>query len=95
MTRELVPDLVLMDLSMPGLDGMEATRILTASQHDWKIVILTVLADKAGVIDAINAGASGYLLKTMRGTELLEALRGMRDGVPALALRSLTTSWTN
>ena len=84
-TRELAPDIVLMDLSMPGLDGLGATRILTSGQHDWKIVILTVLADKGGLIDAINAGASGYLVKTMHAAELLQALRRMLDGEPALA----------
>lgn len=84
-TQELAPDIVLMDLSMPGLDGLGATRILTSGQHDWKIVILTIQADREGLIDAINAGASGYLLKTMHAAELLQALRRMRRGEPALA----------
>jgi DNA-binding NarL/FixJ family response regulator len=83
--RELVPDIVLMDLSMPGMDGLAATRLLTGGQHDWKIVILTIAADKDGLIDAINAGASGYLLKTMHAADLLGALRRMRNGEPALA----------
>jgi DNA-binding NarL/FixJ family response regulator len=84
-TRELAPDIVLMDLSMPGMDGLAATRLLTDGQHSWKIVILTITADKEGLVDAINAGASGYLLKTMSAADLLGALRRMGDGEPALA----------
>jgi DNA-binding NarL/FixJ family response regulator len=85
MTRELAPDIVLMDLSMPGMDGLAATRLLTSGEHAWKIVILTIAADKDGLIDAINAGASGYLLKTMHAADLLGALRRARGGEPALA----------
>jgi two-component system, NarL family, response regulator LiaR len=83
--RELCPDIVLMDLTMPSLDGLGATRLLTGGQHDWKIVILTIRADKSGLLEAINAGASGYLLKTMHAADLLRALRGMRAGEPPLA----------
>jgi DNA-binding NarL/FixJ family response regulator len=84
-TRELAPDIILMDLSMPGMDGLAATRLLTSGRHDWKIVILTIAADKDGLIEAINAGASGYLLKTMHAADLLGALRRLRNGEPALA----------
>jgi DNA-binding NarL/FixJ family response regulator len=84
-TRELAPDIVLMDLSMPGMDGLAATRLLTDGQHGWKVVILTIAADREGLIAAINAGASGYLLKTMSAADLLGALRRMREGEPALA----------
>jgi DNA-binding NarL/FixJ family response regulator len=88
-TRELQPDIVLMDLAMPGMDGLAATRMLTSGQHSWKIVILTFDADQSGLLSAINAGASGYLLKTMHSEDLIRALRGLREGelplAPALA----------
>jgi len=84
-TRQLRPDIVLMDLAMPTLDGLAATRILTSGPHDWKIVILTFHTDKGGLLAAINAGASGYLLKTMHAADLVTALRGLRDGEPPLA----------
>jgi DNA-binding NarL/FixJ family response regulator len=84
-TRELRPDIVLMDLAMPGLNGVEATRVLACERYDCKIVILTGSADKGDLIEAIKAGANGYLLKTMDAGDLVRALRGLRDGAPVLA----------
>jgi DNA-binding NarL/FixJ family response regulator len=84
-TKEQCPDIVLMDLMMPSLDGLAATRLLTSGQHSWKIVILSINTDRGSLLDALNAGASGYLLKTMHSADLLRALRGMRDGEPPLA----------
>lgn len=83
-TREMHPDIVLMDIEMPSMDGLEATRLLTVGPHEWRIVILTVHADQAGLLAAIDAGASGYLLKTMHADDLVLALRGMREGRPPL-----------
>jgi NarL family two-component system response regulator LiaR len=84
-TRELKPDVVLMDLTMPSMDGLTATRILTSFKHEWKIVMLTFDADRTGLLNAISAGAAGYLVKTMHSADLIRALRGMRDGEPPLA----------
>ena len=66
------PDVVLMDLSMPGMDGVEATRILNSEAPGVSVVVLTTFADRRHVIDAIDAGAVGYLLKDS-GPEQLEA----------------------
>ena len=88
-TRRIRPDIVLMDVSMPGMDGLEATRLLTEGRQDWRIVMLTASADKAELLAAMKAGASGYLLKSMRSDDLARALRALRDGeVPIAAALS-------
>lgn len=69
------PDVVLMDLSMPVLDGVDATRELVAAWPETKIVVLTSFADRQRVSDAIRAGAIGYLLKDCAPEELLAAVR--------------------
>ena len=71
-TAELGPDVVLMDLSMPVMDGVEATAALVAEQPEVAVVVLTTFADRRHVIDAVDAGAVGYLLKDT-GPEQLEA----------------------
>ncbi len=68
----LVPDVVLMDLSMPGMDGVEATRQMTGTAGGPAVLVLTTFADRRHVIDAVDAGAVGYLLKDT-GPEQLEA----------------------
>lgn len=70
--RADAPDVVLMDLSMPGMGGVEATRILTEEVPDVAVLVLTTFADRQHVIDAVDAGAVGYLLKDS-GPEQLEA----------------------
>lgn len=82
---ELTPDIVLMDLSMPGLKGMEATRFLASTQPGCKVIVLTMRSEQSEVLDAILAGARGYLLKTMRSVSLLECMRRVRDGEMAIA----------
>src|SRR6185437_51933 len=76
----LVPDVVLMDLSMPVLDGIEATRRLLAAHPAAKIVVLTSFSDQPRVADALAAGAIGYLLKDCEPRDLLAAVRAAAQG---------------
>jgi two-component system, NarL family, response regulator NreC len=78
---ELKPDVVLMDLSMPGgRDGLHTTAELTASQPDTKILILTMHDDEQYLFRSLKAGASGYILKSSPGAELLKAIRQVYQG---------------
>jgi DNA-binding NarL/FixJ family response regulator len=74
------PDVVLMDLSMPVLDGIEATRRVLAAQPDVHVVVLTSLSDNRRILDALRAGATGYLLKHAGPDELLGAIRAAVAG---------------
>src|SRR4051794_53070 len=74
------PDVVLMDLSMPVLDGVEATKQITAAHPDVKVVVLTSFADHVKVIDAIEAGAAGYLLKDAEPDDVIAAVRAAHAG---------------
>ncbi len=79
---KLKPDLVLMDINMPVMNGLAATRLIKAQQPELKIVILTTSAEGDDLFEAIKSGACGYLLKTTRGPAFIEALRGLEGGVP-------------
>jgi two-component system NarL family response regulator len=83
--RKHRPDVVLMDLRMPNRDGLAATRLIKARLPETRIVILTTSEDDEDLFEAIRSGASGYLLKTVTGDELVEALGGLADGVPPLS----------
>ena len=72
---DLGPDVVLMDLRMPRCDGIEATRLLRERQPATKVVVLTTYADDQSVIEALRAGARGYLTKDAGGEEIRQALR--------------------
>lgn len=74
------PDLVLMDLKMPIMNGVEATRQIRTKHPEIKILVLTTYADDEWVFDAIRAGASGYLLKDTPRDELIKAIRGTIAG---------------
>ena len=78
------PDVVLMDLSMPGVDGVEATRRLAAAHPQMKVVVLTTFADRRRILDALGAGASGYLLKDAAPDEIIAAVRTVVEGGASL-----------
>jgi DNA-binding NarL/FixJ family response regulator len=78
--RTLQPDLVLMDVRMPDLDGIAATREILAGSTETKIVILTTFEDDDYIFDALNAGASGFLLKRTSPEELLAAVHTVAAG---------------
>lgn len=82
--EDLRPDLVLMDLAMPRVDGVEATRRIKARRPDVRVVVLTSFGDQARVAAALDAGADGYLLKHASADELLDAIRDTVGGGAAL-----------
>jgi DNA-binding NarL/FixJ family response regulator len=81
---ELRPDVILMDLRMPRMDGVEATRRLRASHPEIKVVVLTTYADDRSVIDALRAGALGYLTKDAGADEIRQALQRVASGQASL-----------
>jgi DNA-binding NarL/FixJ family response regulator len=80
----LAPDVVLMDVSMPDMNGIEATRLLRAEKPDVKVVILTASEDDANLFDAVKAGAQGYLLKNLEADDFFSLLDAASRGEPAL-----------
>ncbi len=80
LTAEHRPDLVLMDLKMPGMNGIEATRQIRRDYPETKVLVLTTYDDDAWVFDALRAGAAGYLLKDTPREDVIQALRGTVDG---------------
>jgi DNA-binding NarL/FixJ family response regulator len=80
LARKQAPDLILMDLKMPGMNGVEATRRIHAEYPDIKVLVLTTFDDDVWVFDAIRAGASGYLLKDTSREKVIEAIRGTLSG---------------
>ena len=81
------PDIVLMDIRMPGLDGLEATRLITADQAlaDTRVLVLTTFDLDEYIFGALHAGASGFLLKGMEPSELINAVRTINGGDMLLA----------
>ncbi len=84
MAWKLKPDVILMDLGMPEVDGLEATKRLAAELPEIKVVVLTASEDEDHLFEAIKAGAKGYLLKDLQSEQFLSLLRGVEDGDPAL-----------
>ncbi|OIO95581.1 MAG: DNA-binding response regulator [Anaerolineae bacterium CG2_30_64_16] len=82
--QEIQPDVILMDLLMPGMDGIEATRQITNRQPKARILVLTSFAADNKVFPAIKAGAAGYLLKDSSPEELVRAIRQVQRGEPSL-----------
>jgi DNA-binding NarL/FixJ family response regulator len=82
LARTLKPDVILMDIRMPGCDGLAATRLIKAENPEAKIVILTTSTEDQDLFEAIKSGACGYLIKSMDAGELVEALIQAQEGIP-------------
>lgn len=93
LARRLKPDIVLMDINMPVLDGVQATYLITEANPDSRVIILTMYRQDQYVFEAIKAGARGYLLKDIDEHQLIEAIFAVQRGEalidPALAARLL------
>jgi len=85
LVRDTEPDVVLMDIRMPGMDGIEATRMITAGQAAARVIILTTFDDDDYVYAALRAGASGFLVKDMALEDILAAIRVVAGGDALLA----------
>ncbi len=83
--RSVKPDVVLMDLKMPVMDGVTATRLIHESLPDIRIIALTSFGEKDLVEGALRAGATGYLLKTISAAELIAAVKGTMAGKTSLS----------
>lgn len=88
---ELIPDAILMDLQMPELNGIEATRQITAANPDIGVIVITMFEDDDSVFAAMRAGARGYLLKGAQRDDILRAVRAIGSGEaifgPSIAAR--------
>jgi two-component system, NarL family, response regulator LiaR len=85
LARELQPDVVLMDLLMPEMDGIAATQVIRRDTPEVEVLALTSVLEDSSVVGAIRAGAIGYLLKTTDADELCRAIRAAADGQVQLA----------
>jgi DNA-binding NarL/FixJ family response regulator len=88
--EELRPDLVLMDVDLPDEDGATATRRIKSVLPETTVVMLTAYDDTDKLMEAVKAGAQGYLLKNIRSTELLDQLRGLAAGEAPISRRMAT-----
>jgi DNA-binding NarL/FixJ family response regulator len=88
---EHAPDVILMDLEMPGVDGIEATRAITRGDDSARVVVLTSFADREHIAEAIDSGAVGYLLKDADPEELVAGIRAAAAGESPLTPRVALT----
>jgi two-component system response regulator NreC len=98
--QELLPDVIIMDLSMPELNGIEATRQILSGVPETKVIALSMHSDSLFVLNMIKAGASGYLLKDCALEELIKAIRTvvsrktyLSPGISDILIRDFVTGW--
>jgi len=94
----LRPDVVLLDITMPGTNGLDALRQIRAAWPEAQVVILTASDDEASLFEAVEAGARGYLLKNLKADEFVEMLNGLARGEAAMTRRTtarLMTGFTH
>lgn len=94
LARELLPDIVIMDITMPNLDGIDETRQITKQIPDAKVIALSINSDSRFVADMLRAGASGYLLKTCLFDDFVQAIRTVTTGKIYLS-RQVTNTMIN
>ena len=87
LVRELKPDIVIMDISMPNLNGIDAARKITGEPGNVKVIALSIHSSRRFVMEMLKAGASGYILKECLVDELLDAIRTVRNGGTYLSPR--------
>ena len=87
LSRSFAPDVVLMDMNMPEMSGIEATRMLLRERPETAVVMLSVIADDERVLDAVRAGASGYMLKDASLAEIVAGVRSAAAGHAAITPR--------
>jgi len=85
LARELIPDIILMDITMPGCNGLEATRLIKAKMPHVRIIILTVSEADQDLFHAIKVGAHGYLLKNLEPEDLIRYLKDVQKGEAAIS----------
>ena len=93
LVRRTHPDLVLMDLQMPVLDGLSATRLIKTEHASVKVVILTVSDDEQDLIEAVKSGAHGYLLKDLEAEQFFEAIEAVGHGESVIPPRLARYLW--
>src|SRR5688500_17957761 len=77
---KVLPDIVLMDINLPGMTGIECVRLLKRSIPNVQVLMLTIYEDTESIFDSLKAGAGGYILKRLPGQKLIEAIRDAQDG---------------
>ncbi len=83
-TQDLAPDVILMDIAMPGMDGLEAVRCIMKEKPAAKVLVLTQHDNKEYILSSIKAGAAGFVPKRALGSELISAIRAVHRGEPFL-----------
>ena len=84
LTRTLKPDVVLMDINMPGLNGIEATKIIKEEMPQVEIIALTIHEDEEYIFELVRAGVSGYILKDIQPEQLIKAIKDVAEGKTAI-----------